>query len=244
MLASWSSFTGQNWRVVIHDDGTLPDDARAWFRVRFPQGGIIERVEADSTMSGALNGFPKCLEYRARHPLSLKIFDMPHFAEGSRFMVFDSDILFFSRPDEILRWVSDGEGGCWFNADVKDGTLITKQEAEEKLGVSLWARVNSGLCLLPREALSLELCEACLRETAVTSGHVWRIEQTLFAVCASKYGRGGLLPATYEVSLSRNAAPDAVARHYVGAVRNRFYAEGLARLSPILLGRSAARPSV
>ncbi len=235
MLASWFRATGRNWAVFIHDDGTLPADAREWFEAQFPSGRIIRRPEADSTVPSWLSAFPACQDYRSRHPLALKIFDVPLFAPGRRFIILDSDILFFSKPDAILNWVSTDSEECWFNQDVEDATLITTQEALDKLGINLWPSVNSGLCLLTRDAVSLPLCEAALSNTTLPRGHFWRIEQTLFAVCASKWGRGGMLPPAYEVSISRRAAPGAVARHYVGAVRNLFYSEGLARLRPLLL---------
>ena len=57
----------------------------------------------------------------------------------------------------------------------------------------------------------------------------------MFAVCASRFGKGGVLPGEYEVSLGLHAGEKAVARHYVGAVRDRFYAEGLARLRRVLM---------
>jgi len=56
-------------------------------------------------------------------------------------------------------------------------------------------------------------------------------------LCAARHGKGGLLPRKYEVSLGKDAAPDAVSRHYVGAVRDRFYAEGLERLNTVLFPR-------
>jgi hypothetical protein len=52
-------------------------------------------------------------------------------------------------------------------------------------------------------------------------------------LCAARHGKGGLLPRTYEVSYGKEAAPSAVARHYVPPVRDQFYSEGLTRLVPI-----------
>ena len=124
---------------------------------------------------------------------------------------------------------------CWFNEDVAESALISEAEARSELGVELWPRVNSGLCLMHRPALDLAFCEQALARTAILRGRVWRIEQTLFALCASRGGQGGLLPPKYEVSLGRGAAEGAVARHYVGAVRDRFYGEGLPRLAGVLL---------
>jgi hypothetical protein len=135
-------------------------------------------------------------------------------------------------------WAASDLDECWFNQDVQEGSLITAAEARTELGVKIWPRVNSGLCLLTKSAMDLDLCDRTLAQTSILSGHVWRIEQTLLMLCAARHGKGGLLPAKYEVSLGKNAALDAVSRHYVGAVRDRFYAEGLPRLSAILFPKS------
>ena len=68
-----------------------------------------------------------------------------------------------------------------------------------------------------------------------TIRNLWRVEQTLFALCSFRHGKGGFLPKTYEVSLNKHSAENCVARHYVGAVRDRFYGEGLSRLREVLL---------
>lgn len=240
MLASWFHFSEHTWPIFIHDDGTLPEDAREQLKKLFPIARIIERREADAAIDPILHAFPFCADYRKMHPLALKVFDVPHFTPGDRFILFDSDLLFFNYPGEILDWVTRGADECWFNEDVKEGSLITAAEARSELGIKIWSRVNSGLCLLPKAAISLELCDEALAQTSILSGHVWRIEQTLLMLCAAKHGKGGLLPRTYEVSLGKSSAENAIARHYVGAVRDRFYAEGLKRLSGILLPMEVA----
>jgi hypothetical protein len=234
-VASWFHHSETAWPLVVHDDGTLPARGREVLQRLFPITRFIERAEADATMAKVLTPFPFCGDYRKAHPLALKIFDVPHFATAERFLVLDSDVLFFARPQEMIEWCEGKREGCWFNEDVQEGALISAAEARDELGIRLWPRVNSGLCLLEKRALDFDLCDRALAVTSLLSGHVWRIEQTLFALCASKYARGGLLPKTYEVSLGKRAAPDAVARHYVGAVRDRFYAEGLERLRRVLL---------
>ena len=234
-LASFFHFTEQTWTVVIHDDGTLPSEAKDELKRLFRSAQIIGRDEADTKMEKVLAAFPLCHDYRNKHPLALKIFDVPQLAMADRFILLDSDVLFFSYPREIADWVTRGTPECWFNEDIQEGSLITADQAWSDLGVPLWPRVNSGLGLLAKAAMDLEFCERALGETSILKGHVWRIEQTLFALCASRHGKGGLLPKTYEVSLGKDASSDAIARHYVGAVRDRFYAEGLKRLRDVLL---------
>jgi hypothetical protein len=234
MLASWFHFTEETWRICVHDDGTLPEEGRALFRKLFSHVRIISRDEADTRMDKVLAPYPFCHDYRNKHPLALKIFDCATYADADRFIVLDSDVLFFNYPREIMEWVSLNTQECWFNQDVSEGSLITPDNARADLGIKLWRKVNSGLCLVTKATIDLDFCERALGETSILKGHIWRIEQTLFALCASR-GKGGLLPPTYEVSLGKYAAPDAVARHYVGAVRDRFFGEGLKRLRGVLL---------
>lgn len=237
MLASWFHHTEETWRIFIHEDGTLPEEGRALFRKLFPNARIISRDDADSKMDKLLAPYPFCHDYRNKHPLAMKIFDVPAFTDSPRFIVLDSDVLFFNYPSEIMDWAHGNAQECWFNEDVNEGSLITPDHARTDLGVKLWRKVNSGLGLITKAAIDLEFCERALGETSILKGHIWRIEQTLFALCASRWGKGGLLPPAYEVSLGKHGSPNAVARHYVGAVRDRFYGEGLKRLSPILLSK-------
>ena len=231
MLATWFHVTERSWRVVVHDDGTLTMDGRARLEATFPYVRVISRREADAVMKPVLTPYVECAGYRAQHPLGLKLFDVPHFAEGERFLLLDSDLVWFHYPREIMDWVQHPEDrSCWFNEDVAEGALITHVMAERELGVKLWSRVNTGLCLMAKEAVDPQFCERALTETPILRGHIWRVEQTLLALCASRFGHGGLLPQTYEVSLAKWAREDAVMRHYVGAVRQRFYGEGIARM--------------
>jgi hypothetical protein len=232
MLASWFHFTGRNWQVTIHDDGTLPPNARRAFGRIFRGSRIITKAEADTAMERLLTPFPFCADYRTRHPRALKVFDATHFAAPHpRFLLFDSDLLFFRRPTEITNWVDARDNNeCWFNEDVQERSLISVRDAAAELGVQLWARANSGVCLLQRSAIDLDFCDRALAETSIARGDLHGVAQTLLALCAARGGTGGLLPKTYEVSFQRRARPDAISRHYTGAARDRFYGEGLARL--------------
>lgn len=151
----------------------------------------------------------------------------------------DSDVLFFNHPREIMDWVGNGAKECWFTEDIAEGSLLSEKDALEDLGVKLWPRVNSGIGLITKEAIDFEFCDRVLGETSILKGHLRRVEQTLFALCASRQGKGGLLPKTYEVSLNKNVAEECIARHYVGAVRDRFYGEGMKRLRPVLLAEES-----
>ncbi len=235
-LASWHVMTGRQWQIVIHEDGTLPPEGRDLFASLFPTARLLPRVEADEKMSRVLTPYARCQEYREKLALGLKIFDIPYFCQAQRFLILDSDVLFFRRPEEILAWVdAPDDRRCLFNAEAEDPCPLTSGEARQKLKVQLLPNINSGLCLLWRDAFDLPFCEMALRETSLGAAKPWRIEQSLFALCASRENRAALLPTSYEVSLKMERAADAVARHYVGAVRQQFYAEGIRELQSQLL---------
>lgn len=230
-LASLVHFTERRWSIVVHDDGTLPQEARQAFTRIFANLRIIARPDADRIVEARLAEFPRCLAYRRSHALALKLFDCPLLAEASRILLLDSDILFFRRPDEVLDWVDRGEAESFFNPDFQDAYTITREHAESRWGVKLWPQVNTGLSLLPPSIVDLEWCEKWLGDESIMAPeHIaWR-EQTLLALSASRHGRGGLLPESYEVSFNPEIASDAVSRHYVGDMRAQFYAEGIVRV--------------
>lgn len=240
MIASWTRHTSRNWRYVVHDDGSLTDEIKVRFSALKIDLEIIDSPEADRQMAVHLATRPACAKYREHHPLARKIFDAPTLTKSpSRFILLDTDVLFFAPPNEMVAWVERRtDESCWFNADCAEASNVSTTEAHQRLGVALWPRVNSGICLLAKRAVDLDFCERVLRETSILSGHIWRVEQTLFALCASRARQGGLLPPAYEVSLGKHRAPQTIARHYVGAVRQRFWGEGVWQTRRSLLHRN------
>ena len=59
-----------------------------------------------------------------------------------------------------MAWIDRREDrGCWFNEDAADAANLSPGDARTALGVELWPRVNSGLCLLDRAAVLLSDAE-------------------------------------------------------------------------------------
>ena len=67
------------------------------------------------------------------------------------------------------------------------------------------------------------------RFPGILAGHFWRIEQTLFALCSSRYGVE-LLPEEYTLRLEPGLGGRCF-RHYVGEIRHLMYCEGVAQLA-------------
>ncbi len=219
-MRSWEFHTGRLWAPVIHEDGSLTDADVAELGRFFPDARVIRRAEADREMERVLEGFPTCLESRRRHNWFLKNFDTWHYATHDRYIVIDSDIVFFRRPERVLAWIDDGDDTVWVMEDTNEKYALPREEIERRMGLSLWPKVNSGLDLMPKAAFDPALAEKFLTLCGPDARHFQFLEQTFFAVAGSAWGRGGTLPREYEISWGNFRRRDGVCRHYVGPFKD------------------------
>jgi len=235
MLASWFEASEYSWPIVLHDDGTLPDEGRELFKKLFPRARIISRPEADAALEKALRAYPFCQGFRRNDASALKLYDAFHYTDGNHYLQFDPSLLFFSHPREALQWVDEAPGECWFQKDVRERSLLTAADAREELEIKIWARVNSHLGLIYKPAIDLDLCDRALAQTSLLRGDSGLVEQTLTMLCAARHGKGGLLPERYAVAETRIESEDAASQYYLGSRRERCYAEALKQVRDLLL---------
>jgi hypothetical protein len=234
MLASWVEFSEHSWPIVLHDDGTLPEEGPALFKKLFLQARVVSRPEADAALEKTLRAYPFCQGFRRNDPSALKLFDASHYTDGRHYLQFDPGLLFFNHPRDILHWVDETPSECWFLKDARERSLLTAADARDELEIKIWARVNSAISLIYKPAIDLDLCDRALAQTSLLRGNTGLVEQTLAMLCAARSGKGGLLPECYSVSETKMDSEDAVSRYYLGARRERCYAEGLKQVRDLL----------
>ena len=229
-LKSFYHYSQRGIPAVIHDDGTLTAADVEILRRHFPESRVISASESASTVGAALISYPRCAKYRGLHSLARKVFDFGTYFRGQRLVLLDSDLLFFDRPDELLAQI-DGERPVHnvFNAGQNVMLNVSADEARQRFGIELVERINSGLAVLRPEVFNFDWMEEFLGSESIWAGHVWRIEQTLLALAASRDGVALLPEREYRVSLAEGT-DDCVVKHYVGVVRHLMYREGMARL--------------
>lgn len=239
---SLESSSGKSWQFFFHDDGTLDERMMERILGRFPDARVVRRGEADERARVFLAGHPKCLEHRGRHNLFLKFFDFAAWAPDERFIVLDSDVIFFRRPPEIMDWAESESQDYRYNEDTKEKFCIPRDYIERGLGTAPWPRFNSGLVLVPKRAINLDLAETLLAKFEETAHHPQFFEQTLYGLMGAAWGRGGALPPSYEINWGYFRRPGAVCRHYVGAFKHDLlFIEGAPLTLASLLAKKFAR---
>jgi hypothetical protein len=229
-LKSFYVASGRRYALCIHEDGSLDDTELSALQRQFPAARIIRRSEADARLDKILRGYPRSLTFRSTNLLAPKIFDFIAFLESDRMALFDSDLLFFAKPTTYLERVDDPSYRCnTFNADYDTSYTVEPDAVRPRIGHDLLPRVNSGLGLLHRDSIRWDWTEEFLALPGILTGNFWRIEQTLFALCSSRYGVE-LLPDEYTLSLEPGIGGRPF-RHYVGRIRHLMYGEGIAQLA-------------
>jgi hypothetical protein len=228
-LKSFYVASGRYYALCVHEDGSLTNKEMTALEEHFPNARIIRRADADAKVAKLLRNFPRSLSFRNTNLLAPKIFDFIAFLESDRMALFDSDLLFFAEPTIYLERVDDpAYRRNTFNADSEDGYTVQCDAVRALIGHELRPRVNTGLGLVHRNSISWDWTEEFLALPGILDGHFWRIEQTLFALCSSRYGVD-LLPSEYMLRLEPGIGARCF-RHYVGAIRHLMYGEGMARL--------------
>ena len=228
-LKSFYVASGRRYALCIHEDGSLAEGEVAALQRHFPDARIIRRRDADSKLADMLRAFPRSLSFRNTNLLAPKLFDFMAFLKSERMGLFDSDLLFFAEPTVYLQRVEDpAYRRNTFNSDCGHCYTVEPDAVRARIGHELLPCVNSGLGLVHRDSVRWDWTEEFLALPGILAGHFWRIEQTLYALCSSRYGVE-LLPDEYTLRLE----PGIGARcfiHYNGTIRHLMYGEGMARL--------------
>lgn len=227
-LRSFEFHTRRRWSPQIHDDGTLTATDEETLSRHFPDSRLVWRSSADEEVPEGLEQFPSCREHRLRHHWFLKVFDTRHYAPGPRYIILDSDIVFFRRPGAVLDWVDGGLDEMWVMEDDREKYSHPREEIASALGVAMLERANSGLDLVPKAAADLGLADRFLATCAASARQYAFLEQTIFGLWVSACRRGGLLSREeYEISWNTFRGPRAVCRHYIGPAKNdALFVEG------------------
>jgi len=239
-VMSLELFTKRRWRVFIHEDGSVTKAARRKIEHRLPGVRFVTRQEADERAKVVFANHPKSLSHRSQFNLFLKFADTLSYADRERFLVLDSDVIFFKAPMEILEWVDTDAKTCLYNEDTKEKFCIPREQIELAFRRKLLPRFNSGLVLMQTRAMDPVLAEKFIETFEACAHEPKFFEQTLYALMASTNPGGGLaLPRTYNISWDYWRDRGSICRHYVGEFKHDLlYIEGAPLLLAALLTRT------
>lgn len=243
-LYSFIYFVSQPCRLAIHDDGTLTQFDVALLNKVFPQCHIISRIVADAKVMEyfRIHNLRLCAKLRQSLIFGLKLFDLPFFAHNHNFILLDSDTLFFSRPNELIKeFVQRNKifNMAKYSCDNGYRYCINETELTQLLGQDCIKNFNPGALVAGLDSLVFERIESYLSHPNFWNedGRAnYYAELTLWAMELTNYGAVPL-PDTYAICPTNLQNPNLVFGHYCGGISAAYlyYTKALPCLAPILI---------
>jgi hypothetical protein len=210
-LKSLFFFSGSSWDLWILDGGLNNADVQL-LREHFPNAHVCAERDLTSDLLAQLASHPQTHKFRlSGFVLAKKIVDAPWLLEGHKFLLLDSDVLFFRNPVELTENLRRSEIDRFaFSADKLHG-------------------INSGVAIVPSSRVRFDRIEEVLCSISPTRRAGWQVEQDLYAAISKDCFDE--LSNSYAIEPVQPSAYDAlVCCHFVHVYRHRFYAEGIRQL--------------
>ncbi|MBW4646746.1 MAG: hypothetical protein KME23_27795 [Goleter apudmare HA4340-LM2] len=239
-LYSFAYFCAQPCRIVVHNDGSLSNFDVKLLNQLFPQCQVIDRKMADSVVENYLRseGLFKCLRIRQKVVHVLKLFDPCFFSTNNFFISLDSDVLFFSRPQELINGIESVDDIFHFpnlySQDVCDAYSLKELDLVNLLQKDPIKRLNAGVLRVNRGSIDFKKIEEYLKHPDFyhEDGRAdYYTEQTLWAMEFTRLNALPL-PNTYAICPSTDE-PNLVSGHFCGGGywASLLYTRGLPRLA-------------
>jgi hypothetical protein len=239
-LVTYYEFTERTDPLLIYSDGSLTARGLRHIRRLFPSAQLADRDSGAAVLAGVLARYPNCWRYREQQPCAARIIDFPALCRSKFILMLDSDVLFFRRPDELLRHLNVLVPGRFvFHRDCQESYVMDRHRLAAEFGCQIDGQINVGVMLADVSGFRYDCLEDWLSHSAFMS-HPWS-EQTLWAMYASRH-EVKLLSADYLVKLGPGIQDSTVLKHYVKPVRELLYVEGLPLAARALRARGALPP--
>ena len=233
-LKTFYYFSGIRPRLVIYDDGSLSEAAIRTFYGHFVNCQVVRHDEFHRDMEDFLKAYRMCLKYSRIKEFycALKLFGPMYYAKSEYVLYLDSDILFFKKPDEMLKCMESGTP--FYMSDYQDAYSYPVELLNKLLKIELAHKINSGLFYIAKRdfAGNMDLVESYFKkvsELESSPDSVNRHEQTVAAIILSK-ANAARLDSDYQIS-KKPVTDKTISHHFVNdGSRTYFYVAGLRRL--------------
>jgi hypothetical protein len=220
VFCAWSlqAAAKSRFRIEFFDDGTLDSSHQQLLRRTFPRSVIHSLVKTQEKAANTRprKNFPTLYSARRSSVLMMKILEM-HAGRTEPALYLDSDMLFFSKPHQLLRWMESPRGQLYLSDPGWNAYVDTPEAILNITNANPTPGLNSGMLAVKPNSIAWEQLEAWTAKLAVNYiAHPW-LEQTLWALIMNRNDATPLLPPNYRILShpEKSSTPDENLRHYV-----------------------------
>jgi hypothetical protein len=229
-LGSILRFCRHPAEILVHEDGTLGEQAREQLVVSLRHVRFQNRSETNEIVEERLRSHPRCRAFRKRHLFAPQVLDIPLLTPPGRRMVYaDTDVL-FTRPIECREFFVGGGPLFTGSRDLRESYSVHLKHWHllGKFGVPVGSRLCAGIMSFDLAVHDVDYLEWLLRldeEHRLFSAYPFYMAQTFCAALAARVKAGYIDPAECVVAhlSSMNVVRKASIIHFAGYSRNYFH---------------------
>ncbi len=212
--------------ISILDDGTLTTADATTIRKHIKNVNYISGSKFNKTVRQSYGTRSKIYAYKDSYPIRKNI-GIHLCTRKEKIILMDSDVFFFKKPLEIMRWINGNYDGFYIK-DCNNAYVLSHIEARSLFHVSLQNNVNSGLIGICKKDLDIKLNNRLIRIHDTLSKGRHKYFQTYFSLLFSrlrKIRNIKELPRTYFMSEDHRQyhSHAFVCVHLITPVRRLFY---------------------
>ena len=159
-LESFLYHSGLHPKIVIHDDGSIDDETTMLIESKFSGLKVLCKKKADELIKNFPGMTEKVISYRNNgHIMMMEFMDIFLLSKTENVIVYDSDMLFFKKPEEVINFFKDGSGLDALISPQNGAYDLKMDESYSKQYGLLAKRVgymNPGLIIYKKEAITFD----------------------------------------------------------------------------------------
>lgn len=225
---SFSKTSEYGIRPIIIDDGSLNKNINERISELFPGAIIKSKEECDEVVERNLPvyKFPNIRKWRGAQILFRKLTDLHCDSEEWR-IFFDSDMLFFHNPKEIIDYLKS-PSGCLYQTDCWESYGYTRELTERLTGTVLPKEINIGIFSMHGSQIDWEKVEWWLQELEAAESRKYNITQCVCAMIMADKPLVQLDKERYKVLPSKAEVikPSVPLHHYVSDSKPWYFRYG------------------
>lgn len=221
-------------KIIVHDDGSLEKSDMDLLKSHFPNLRICEYEKSTNEVLEQIGRF-KSLYINRKNRFNknwhmLTLLDVPLLARSSKILYLDSDILFYRKPNTLVKWMNDSsDNSILYMGDYVHAGVLSIKEIVKYFGVKPIIKLNMGILCYSRKSLNLTEMNNYFKflSTVKKNNRLLR-DQTYWMLHAARHC-GAKLPlnSNYIVSFRSKRSSRTVCMHYTSEIRERIYTDGI-----------------
>lgn len=222
----------ENIQFVLHSDGSITNSDIKLVKKHFPQ--LIVKYPLDqATMNSKLRAFPHLLKNRVSNSYLFNVMslvDVPMQTVATKYLYIDSDILFYRKPYQILRWIKSSDtGSLVFVDDCSSVYVLNDQQLAKYFSIKKITKFNAGILGLTSKCFDLKFLEYYFSVLdAEGNNDTLYKEQTYWMIFTQYYKLSHVrLKAGYTVRLDPELSPKKTITHFITPIRHQMYTESI-----------------